>query len=334
MLIHPLGRTRIALPALGLGCAPLGELNRIFSEVEADAILETAWDGGLRYFDTAPWYGRGLSELRLGRLLRRQRRSDFVLSTKVGRTMHRAPEGYVPGFWKGGLRFQEKFDYSYDGIMRSYEQSQMRLGLDRVDMLLIHDLDVAEIGSQDLVEAHFSTLESSGWRALDQLRRSGEVAAVGAGVNIIGTIPQMLARFDLDFFLVAMPYTLAAQPALDGEFQLCEERGVGVVIGSPFASGILATGATVPAPKFNYVPAEPAMIAHVARIEAICDRLGIALPAAALQFPLRHPIVASVIAGAEEVGHVRSNIAWALLDIPEMLWDEIRAAGLLHSEAP
>ena len=328
-----LGRTDVRLPALGMGCAPLGELNRTFTEDEADSILETAWNGGIRYYDTSPWYGRGISELRLGRLLRQKPRDSFILSTKVGRTMHSPPAGYQPGFWLGGLGFKEEFDYSYDGLMRSYEQSQMRLGIPRIDMLLIHDLDVAEIGSEAEVARHFETLEASGWKAMEELRRSGDIAAIGAGVNIMGTIPAMLDRFDMDFFLVAMPYTLAAQSPLEGEFQRCQDEGVGVIIGSPYASGILVTGTKVAEPRFNYVPADQEMIAHVAQIERICRAHDVPLAAAALQFPLRQRYVASVIPGAEAPTHITCNIANAEFPIPLAFWDDLKASGLCHPEA-
>ncbi|MDW6021423.1 aldo/keto reductase [Mesorhizobium sp. BAC0120] len=331
-----LGRTSLELSPVGLGGVPLGEIYRTVPEPQARATLEAAWDAGIRYYDTSPWYGRGLSELRFGSMLRQQPRQDFVLSTKVGRTFHRPqdPSIFKGAFWKGGLSFEHRFDYTYDGIMRSYDQSLMRLGLNTIDLLLIHDLDVAEIGSDDLVKQYFTDLERSGWRALETLRHYGEIAGIGAGVNIMGTIPEFLRRFELDFFLVAMPYTLLDQAPLDHEFPLCEERGVGVVIGSPFASGILATGASASEPQYNYLPAPPAMLDKVRRIEKLCVDFGVPLKAAAYQFPLRHKIVASVVSGADTPEMARENAGLVDIEIPNEFWSALRDQGLVHSLSP
>jgi len=282
--LRPLGTRSVSLPAVGMGCAPLGGLRAPVSEEAADSALRAAWDAGVRYFDTSPWYGRGISELRLGRFLRQFPRQDFILSTKVGRTLHRPVDAanYRSEFWMGGLPFEHRFDYTYDGIMRSYEQSLMRLGLNTVDSLLIHDLDLSELGgSSDIVEHHMRDLERSGWRALESLRHYAEIGAVGAGVNICGTIPELLQRFELDFFMVAMPYTLLSQEPLEDEFRLCRERGVGIIVGSPFASGILATGSRSARPLYYYVPADEAMIAKTRRIESVCARREVPLKAAA-----------------------------------------------------
>lgn len=331
-----LGSTDLELSELGMGCAPIGGLHAPVSEEDARSTLGAAWDCGVRYFDTSPWYGHGLSELRVGAALRERPRPDWILSTKVGRTFYRPydPDTYRSDFWAGGLPFDYRFDYTYDGIMRSYEQSLMRLGLNRIEMLLIHDLDIAEIGSRDLVDHHFRDLERSGWRALETLRDHGEVRALGAGVNILGTIPEMLKRFDLDFVLVAMPYTLLDQAPLDEEFPLCADRGVGIVIGSPFASGILVTGTRVPQPLYNYTPASPEIIAKTKQIEAICARYNVSLRAAAIQFPLRHPVVASVIAGAISPIQAHENFQLAAAPVPDSLWAELRAERLIHADSP
>ncbi|MGM4915018.1 aldo/keto reductase [Rhizobium sp. 768_B6_N1_8] len=335
--LRPLGKTGVSLSPVGIGGVPLGEVYETIPEVTARETLETAWNSGIRYYDTSPWYGRGLSELRFGNLLRGKPRDEFVLSTKIGRTFHRPndPRNFKGSFWTGGLGFEHRFDYTYDGIMRSYEQSMMRLGLNTIDMLLVHDLDVAEIGSDDVVAAHFLDLERSGWRALESLRHYGEIKAIGAGVNILGTIPQFLERFDLDFFLVAMPYTLLDQEVLDEEFPLCEQRGVGVVIGSPYASGILAAGVEgTQQPFYNYLPATPEIIAKTRRIDAICRNYGVPLKAAAYQFPLRHSIVASVISGAASADQAAENAAQTTIFIPEDLWAELRHERLIHPLSP
>lgn len=331
-----LGRTGLQLSPVGIGGVPLGEIYQRIEEPRARETLDAAWGAGIRYYDTSPWYGRGLSELRFGAMLRQRPRSEFVLSTKVGRTFHRPndPATFKGAFWKGGLPFEHRFDYTYDGIMRSYEQSMMRLGLNTIDLLLIHDLDVAEIGSQDLVDQHFIDLERSGWRALDTLRHYGEISGIGAGINIMGTIPEFLRRFDLDFFLVAMPYTLLDQAPLDEEFPLCQERGVGVVIGSPFASGILATGADAANPQYNYIPATEAILHRVRGIERLCSDFGVPLKAAAYQFPLRHPIVASVVSGADSPRQARENAGLADIAIPDAFWSALRDSRLVHPASP
>lgn len=331
-----LGTSAVELSPVGMGGVPLGEIYKTISEQTARETLEAAWAAAIRYYDTSPWYGRGLSELRFGAMLRQQPRGDFVISTKVGRTFHRPadPINFKGEFWAGGLPFQHRFDYTYDGIMRSYDQSLMRLGLNTIDMLLIHDLDVAEIGSKDLVNHHFKNLEESGWRALESLRKYGEIKAIGAGVNILGTIPEFLRRFDLDFFLVAMPYTLLDQGVLDEEFPLCEQRGVGIVVGSPYASGILATGTQVAVPYYNYQPATPEIIEKTRRIETVCARHGVSLKAAAYQFPLLHPIVASVVSGAGSSDQAIENAGQLNHPIPQDFWNELHGLRLIHPDAP
>jgi D-threo-aldose 1-dehydrogenase len=334
-LSRQLGRTEVHLSPVGMGGVPLGEIYERIDERIAESTLESAWDSGIRYFDTSPWYGRGLSELRFGHLLRRKARADFMLSTKVGRTFHRPPEPakFEGQFWKGGLPFDHRFDYTHAGIMRSYEQSMMRLGLNSIDLLLIHDLDVAEIGSEDLVRHHTKQLDMSGWRALETLRHYREIKAIGAGVNILGTIPEFLRRFDLDFFLVAMPFTLLDQAPLEEEFPLCAERGVGIIIGSPFASGILATGTQVDRPMYNYVEATPEIVERVRRIETVCADYNVSLKAAAFQFPLRNPLVASVVSGAATPAQAAENAKLVDHPIPEQFWSELHRQRLLHPSA-
>lgn len=333
--VRRLGKTAVETSIVGMGGVTLGEIYAPVEEAVARDTLDAAWEAGIRYFDTSPWYGHGLSELRFGAQLRQRPRKDYVLSTKVGRVFSRPndPEGYRPTFWKGGLPFDYRFDYTYDGIMRSYEQSLMRLGINTVDVLLIHDLDVAEIGSEDLVAHHFNDLEKSGFRALDVLRRYEDIKGIGAGVNIRGTIADFLKRLDLDFFLVAMPYTLLDQGVLEDEFPLCEEREAGVIIGSPFASGILATGTGIAQPYYNYVPAGPDVIERTKRIEAVCAAHKVTLKEAAFQFPLLHPIVASVVSGAGSPGQARENASLVARPIPAGFWSDLVAQDLIAPAA-
>ena len=330
-----LGRTGVELTQLGLGGAGLGDLFDIVDDADAAATLKAAWDAGIRYYDTSPWYGRGQSEHRFGRALYRRPRADYVLSTKVGRlfrAVHDA-EHFEHGFWRGGLTFQHRFDYSYDGVMRSFEDSLQRLGLPRIDLLLIHDLDHGHHGSDASVTAYLTELHNGGWRALAKLKDAGLIRGIGAGINERDMIPRLLNLFDLDFLLVAMPYTLLDTEVLNSEFALCVARGVGLVIGAPFASGILATGA-VHGAHYRYVEATPEVMAKVKQIEAVCERHATPLSAAALQFPLGLPSVASVIPGALLPEHVTRNVAAFRHAIPAALWAELKYEGVLREDAP
>ena len=330
-----LGLTAVEVTQLGFGGAGLGDLFEVIPEAQAAATLEAAWDAGIRYYDTAPWYGLTQSEHRFGRALYRQPRRDFVLSTKVGRTMHAVhhAETYDRGIWTGGLPFQVRFDYSYDGVMRSFEDSLQRLGLPRIDLLLVHDLDIQYHQTYKRVEALLIELHNGGARALAELRAAGRIRGFGAGINELGMIPRFLDLVDLDFFLLALRYTLGEQQTLDVELPRCAERGVGLIIGGVFSSGIYATG-PIPGAKYNYADASPADLDKARKIEAVCKRYGVPLPAAALQFPLHHPIVASVIPGGFRPEHVTTNIAHMRHEIPSELWAELKQQGLIRKDAP
>lgn len=333
--IRRLGGSSLDVTTIGLGCAPLGELFVRVDEQTAQATLEAAWECGIRYFDTAPQYGFGLSEHRLGRFLRERQRHEYVLSTKVGRLLHvpRDLASHRSGRWVGGFSFDCRFDYSYDGIMRSVEDSFQRLGLNRVDALLIHDLDLFTHGSQAVLEAHTAQLLNSGWAALAELRKSGMVGAIGAGLNDAGMVLRLLDAADLDFFLLAMRYTLLEHETLDSVLPRCVEKGVGVVVGSVFSSGIAATGA-VSGAMYNYAPASPETLHRVMRIEETCRRHGVTLQSAALQFPLGHSAVAAVIPGAVDPRQVQANLVHARSLIPPDFWAELRQAGLIRADAP
>src|SRR3954447_4455527 len=294
-----IGRTGVAVTQLGFGGASIGELNAIIDEEEAVNAVREAWNAGIRYFDTAPWYGRGLSELRTGAGLRGKPRDEFVLSTKIGRWLRapERPEAFDRTPWAGGNTMDVVFDYSYDGLMRAYEQSQLRLGLTRYDVAVIHDLDTLYHGTGPRLEFHLGQLAASGWRAVLELKQAGLIRAVGAGINYLGMIPRFLDLMPLDFFLIAMPYTLLHQEVLDDEFPQAVAQGCSFIIGAPFQSGILATGPR-PGAHYNYAPAPQDVLDKVGRIQAVCERHGVPLASAALQFPLGHPQVASVIPGA------------------------------------
>jgi D-threo-aldose 1-dehydrogenase len=320
------------LARVGFGGAPLGNLFRPIPEAVAVDTIRTAYDAGLRYFDTAPLYGRGISERRIGAALRDRPRDSFRLSTKVGRLLRPVERrSGEEDAYKNLPPFEVEFDYSEAGALRSLEASLERLGLDRVDTLFIHDIDRWTHG--DAQPERFGQAMAGAYRALRRLRDQGTVSAIGVGVNEWEVCQQAAEAGDFDAFLLAGRYTLLEQEALASFLPLCERRGLSVVIGGPFNSGILATGA-VEGATYDYKPAPPEIAARVARIEAVCRRHGVPLAAAALQFPLAHPAVRSVIPGARSADEVRQNLALLRVPIPAALWDDLRAAGLLRADAP
>ena len=330
-----IGNTGAHVTQFGLGCAHLGDLIGAISEEQAQQTLQAAWDAGVRYFDTAPFYGYGKSEHRVGHFLRQQPRQEFVISTKVGRVFRAAadPATFDKGIWSGGLPFEFAVDFTYGGIMRSFEDSLQRLSLPSVDLLVIHDLDFYFHQTEARVNAYLAQLFTDGWRALDELRRHGLIKGVGAGINELGMIPRFLEMVDLDFFLVAYGYNLLTQAMAAEEFPLCAEQGISIIIGVPFASGILVTGA-VPGAHYYYAPASPEIMAQTERIEAVCRRHETPLPAAALQFLLAHPLVSAIIPGALAPEQVAANVSMLEQPIPPALWAELKAEGLLPTNVP
>lgn len=330
-----LGHGGLAFTEQGFGTAPLGNLYRAISDAEARATLDLAWEAGIRYFDTAPLYGMGLSETRLNPYLRDKPRDDYVLSTKVGRLLEVAtPETRDgQGKWFDVPSRREIYDYGYDGVMRSVEFSLERLGIDRIDILFAHDIDLANHGSQAVLDAKLEELMQGGYKALLKLREEGVIAAFGAGVNEWQPCQWLAERGDFDLFLLAGRYTLLEQEALESFLPMAEARGIGIVIGGAYNSGILATGPK-PGAFYNYEPAPPEILARVERIEALCDRHGVRLVDAAFQFPLRHPAVVSVIPGGQGVAEMESNLAAAGADIPAALWADLKSEGLMRQDAP
>jgi len=328
-----IGKTSLSVPRFGLGTAHLGGQVTRLSDEDSQATLNAAWNGGVRFYDSAPFYGRGLSEHRAGGFLLNKPRAEFVMTTKVGRVLHRPHDiaSFRRSSWPGGLNFEIEFDYSYDGFMRSYEQSLMRLGLDTVDALLVHDLDANGHGGS--FEWHVRNLRTSGMKALEQLKRSGDIKAIGMGINSAVSLEQVAPQVELDFVLVAMPYTLADQSALHTGFAWCQRHGMSVVIGAPLASGILATGPG-PNARYAYAPAPEEIQTKVGAIQQVCRRHGVPLPAAALQFPLAHPVVAAIIPGAARATEVEQNLASMQVNIPADFWAELKAEGLIDAEAP
>ena len=320
---------------LGMGTAPLGNLYRVISEDDATATLQHAWDAGCRYYDTAPLYGLGLAETRLNRFLRGKARESYVLSTKAGRLLEVCPPERRTGigkFFETPSR-REHFDYSYGGIMRSFEFSLERLGVDSIDILFAHDIDIFNQGSREVMESRMTDFLDSGYRAMRMLRDQGVIKAIGAGINEWQPAQHMLERCDMDIFLLAGRYTLLEQEALDSFLPMCEARGVGIVLGGPYNSGILATGAREGA-FYNYEPAPADILRKVDAIEAVCRRHGVRLIEAALHFPLLHPCVVSVIPGAQSEEQSRNNVANIETDIPTSLWADLKAQGLMREDAP
>ena len=320
---------------LGFGTAPLGNLYRAISDDDARAVLDRAWAGGVRYYDTAPLYGLGHSERRLGALLRGKPRDGYVLSTKAGRLLEAcAPAERVGhGKWFEVPSRREVYDYSYDGIMRSLEHSLERLGADRVDILLVHDIDVQNQGSKAESDAQIDRFMASGYHAMVSLRDQGVIKAIGGGVNEWDVCETLTMRGDFDLFLLAGRYTLLEQEALESFLPLCESRGIGIVVGGPYNSGVLASG-PAPGAFYNYEPASDAILDRVRRIAEVCTSHGVALVDAAFQFPLLHPCIVSVIPGGQRVEEVESNLRAAGAEIPPALWDDLKAEGLMRSDAP
>jgi D-threo-aldose 1-dehydrogenase len=320
---------------LGCGTAPFGNLYRALDEVTVQEALQAAWDSGCRYYDTAPLYGLGLSETRLNHFLRGKRRDDYVLSTKIGRLLQVCPPESRTGIGKffDTPNRREVYDYSYDGVLRSVEASLERLGVDRIDVLLAHDVDIFTHGSKAASDARIAELMAGGYYAMQKLREEGVVKAIGAGVNEWQVCQTLAEAGDFDLFLLAGRYTLLEQEALDTFLPLCQRRGIGIILGGPYNSGILATGAK-PGAYYNYDPAPPHILERVARIEAVCTAHGIRLSEAALRFPLHHSSVVSVIPGAQSVAEVRRNVEIMSATIPASLWSDLKAEGLLRPDAP
>jgi D-threo-aldose 1-dehydrogenase len=330
---RPLGRTGIPVSVLGFGCAPLGDLYAVLDDDTALRAIATAADAGVTLFDVAPLYGHGLAEHRLGTILKRLPRDSFVLSTKVGRWLKPAPGGRAASSrYRGGLSFDLVVDYSYDGTMRAFEQSLNRLAVPRIDIALIHDVDVWTHG-KDAIEQRFKEAMDGAYRALDELRRAGTIRAIGVGVNESAMCVRFANAGDIDAVLLAGRYSLLEQPALADFLPLAERKRIGVMLGGVFNSGILATGPVADA-KYNYRPAPPEILERVRRIEAVCATHNVALPVAAMQFALRHPAVSSLVIGAVAPAEVTRNVAALTAQVPDALWADLKRDGLLDPHGP
>ena len=334
LALRQLGSTAVQTSALGLGGAPIGGFRFALSEQQGADTVGAGYEAGLRYFDTSPYYGYGRSELLYGHALGSRPRDSFVLSTKVGRWMTPLGEGETVAGWRsGGLPFKPTFDYSRDGTLRSIEQSLLRLGMSRIDVVLIHDVDVVSQGSQAEADRRFTETMAGCYPVLVELRRAGVIRAIGTGLNETAMTLRLAREADLDCVMLAGRYTLLEQGALDELLPLCERKGMSMLLAAPFNSGILAVGARDGA-TYDYKPAPPPVLDKVRRIEAVCTRHGVELPTAALQFPLGHPRLASIVAGATKPDEVRQNVARMAVPIPADLWRELKHERLLAQAAP
>ena len=322
-----IGRTRLQVTELGLGCATLGGSRIAVARQVAEDIVAAAWSAGVRYVDAAPFYGVGQAERAVGDAMRDHPRDDWVLSTKVGRLLKPNSTGVFSDGRTHPLPFDPVYDYSYDAIMRSFEDSLQRLGLARIDMLFVHD--IGRYQHRDAHPGHMKVLRESGYRALETLRGSGAISAFGIGVNEREVLIEAMEWGQWDAFLLAGRYTLLEQAPLDDLLPKCLATGTSIVVGGPLNSGILAGRDT-----WNYAPAPADVLSRIKQIAAICDSHHVPLPAAALQFPLAHPAVAAIIPGPRNADEFTQNLALLRHNIPASLWSDLRQAGLLHPDAP
>lgn len=336
MKTRKLGSSSVELTEIGFGAAPIGNFRFDASDDDAQAAMQALWDGGGRYFDTSPFYGYGRSELRVGRFLRGVPRNEYRLSTKIGRWMRPLRKGEdVSGLRNGGLPFAPTFDVSYDGAMRSLEQSYLRLGLDRIDIVLIHDVDAFTHGSDAAAEPLFEQAMEGAYRALVELRASGQIGAIGAGINETRWCRRFVEAGDFDCMMLAGQYTLLEHsPETLSLLELCANKDIGLLMAGVFNSGILAAGSADPSAAFHYQPAPPDIVARVARLEALAARHRVTLAAAAVDFVLAHPAVVSAVLGAVRPAEVEANLRARAHGVPPAFWAELRASGLLPPAAP
>lgn len=334
-----LGRTDVAVTCLGLGGGALGGLYEPVTETAACSAVEHAYKMGIRYFDTAPLYGHGRSEERLGRVLEGYDRASFVLSTKVGIMIEplEAKDRTIEERYADPFLIDGRYDFSYDACLRSLEASMRRLRTDRIDVVYIHDPDEGNSllppPSRQPVD-HFKEVLEGAYKALHELRAQGVIGAIGVGLNGTGLLAELARAGDFNCFLLAGRYTLLEQGGLDDLFPVCRERGVSIVVGGVFNSGILALGSSDSKSTYNYDVADPEMLARVRELEAVCSRHGVTLPAAALQFPLAQDVVAAVIPGARSLQEVDANLSHIAQEIPPPFWKELTDENLIDFRAP
>ncbi|NEB02881.1 aldo/keto reductase [Streptomyces sp. SID13726] len=321
---NQLGTTGVQVTELGFGGGPLGGLYAPLDDETAAGALEAAWDSGIRYFDTSPHYGIGHSERRVGALLQDRPREEFTLSTKVGRLLvPQDPEGRMDESFAVPATHRRVWDFTRDGVRRSVEDSLERMGVDRVDVLFLHD-----------AEGRFEDALREGFPALAELRAQGLVGAIGAGMYHPGKLTRLVKETDVDVVMLSGRYTLLDQSALDEFLPACTDRGVSVLAASVFNSGLLATARPAEGATFDYLPAAPELVRRAHRVANVCEAYGVTLPELAMAFPLRHPAVAGIVVGMRTADEVRRNTAVFGTDIPDQVWDTLREEGLLDERAP
>ncbi|MEU0336649.1 aldo/keto reductase [Streptomyces sp. NPDC006193] len=319
-----LGRSEVHVTELGFGGGPLGGLYAPVDDETAAGALEAAWDSGIRWFDTAPHYGLGHSERRVGELLRGRPRTEVTLSTKVGRLLvPQDPAGRMDESFAVPATHRRVWDFTRDGVLRSVEDSLERMGVDRVDLLLLHD-----------AEDRFEEALEEGCPALAELRAQGVVGAIGAGMHHPGKLTRLVRESDVDVVMLSGRYTLMDQSALDELLPACGERQVSVLAASVFNSGLLAVARPAEGAAFDYAPASPRMLERAHRMADVCEAHGVTLPAVAMAFPLRHPAVAGIVVGMRSAEEVRRDVAAFGVEIPAQVWDDLRGEGLLDERAP
>lgn len=313
-----IGTTDVVVRRFGLGTAPLGGWPQATSDEQGRDTVRRAWERGIRYYDTAPFYGHGLSEGWLGSVLSAEERDAFTLSTKVGRLL---VPGEAESLFEGVPPVKPVFDFSAEGVRRSLDESRERLGFDRIDVALIHDPD-----------DHHEQAVAEAYPALAELRERGEIGAIGVGMNWAGPLARFAEEADFDCFLLAGRYTLLEQDSLDDLLPICVERSMSIIAGGVYNSGLLVD--PKPGAHYNYVPAEEPVLERARALKAVCDEHDVPLRAAALQFPLAHPAVASIVVGARTPEEVDDNLAMLSLDVPDELWTALKERELLRPEAP
>jgi D-threo-aldose 1-dehydrogenase len=324
MRTNRLGRSTVEVTELGFGGGPLGGLFEALEDETAAGALTTGWDLGIRYFDTSPHYGIGHSERRIGELLRTKPRDEFTLSTKVGRLLvPQDPAGRMDEGFQVPATHRRVWDFSRDGIRRSVEDSLTRMGVDRIDMLFLHD-----------AEKHFEAALRTGYPALAELRAEGVVGAIGAGMWHAGMLTRLVQEGDVDVVMLSGHYTLLQHGALDDLLPACAERGVSVLAASIFNSGLLATPRPAEGAHFDYAPASQELLRRAHRAADVCEAHGVTLPQVAMAFPLRHPVVAGIVVGMRTAEEVRSNLDSFGVEIPDGVWADLRGEGLLDERAP
>lgn len=325
-------RSGLRTSLLGFGSAPLGNIFRPISTADAHEMVRSAWQAGIRLFDTAPMYGHGLAEHRMSDALFEFPRDEYVLSTKVGRTLvPSAPGTFDHGVWAKVPPLKSEFDYSYSACFRQVEDSLQRMMSDRIDVLFVHDIDRFTHG--DNQPARFKEAVAGSFKALIELREQGSVREIGVGVNEVDVCYKVAQEVDIDSILLAGRYTLLEQEPLDDLLPLCSERKISIVLGGVFNSGILATGA-IKGAKYNYVAAPTTILEKVSKMEQVCSEFNIPLAAAAIQFASAHPAVVNVCIGARNMEQWNQNFELLNLQIPSDFWTKMKKQGLVREDAP